>query len=205
MRATGDLAPRAAQVAQVAQRVQQAPMAVVATVVLVVRQARRAMGATVLQVLPKYPLVAQVDRVVTQARMQGWVAQPVRQEWELAKRPVQARRELLAPMLALVATAAMAGQVTQIHLVMAVMAVLVVRVVLWVTEELVGLVELALQQARALLRRVEMVAPVVTAALPEMAVSVVLVVQQLQRAQMHRLQVVKVEMAAVVLRLGPAV
>lgn len=68
-----------------------------------------------------------------------------------------------------------------------------------------GLVERALPQARAPLRRVAKGVLVVTAALPEMAVSVVLVVQQLQRAQMHRLQVEKVEMAAVVLRLGPAV
>jgi hypothetical protein len=69
----------------------------------------------------------------------------------------------------------------------------------------VELVELALQQARVPLRRVAKGVLVVTAALPEMAVSVVLVVQQLQRAQMHRLQVEKVGVAAVVLRLDPAV
>jgi hypothetical protein len=69
----------------------------------------------------------------------------------------------------------------------------------------VGPVELALQQARALLRRVAKGVLVVTAALQEMVVSVVLAVQQVQRAQMHRLRVEKVEMAEVVLQLGPAV
>ena len=179
MRATVDLAPQVAQVAQAAQRVQQAPMAVVETAVLVVRQAKRVMGATVPQVMPAHPMVARVVRVVTQARMPGWVAPQVRLEWELEMWPVQARRELLAPLSLRVATEAMAEQVTPIHRAMAVTVVLVVRVAWWATEDLVGLVERLLPQARAPLRRVAKVVLVVTAALPEMAVSVVLVVQQL--------------------------
>jgi hypothetical protein len=128
MRATGDLAPQVALVAQVAQRVQQAPMAVAATVVLVVRPVKRAMGATVPQVMPAQPLVAQADRVVTQARMPGWVAQPVRLVRELEMQAVQARRVPPAPMSLRGATEAMAGLVTPIYRAMAVTVVMVVWV-----------------------------------------------------------------------------
>jgi hypothetical protein len=72
-------------------------MAVVETAVMVVRQAKRAMGARVPQVMPAH-LEALVVRVVTQARMPGWVAPQVRLVRELAMRPLQARRVLLAPM-----------------------------------------------------------------------------------------------------------
>lgn len=124
----GDPAPQLAQVAQVVRRVQQAPMAVVETVVQVARLAKRAMGAKVPQVMPAHPLVAQADRAVTQARMPGWVAQPVRQVLVLAMRALQARRVPTALMSLRVATVVMAGLVTPIHRVMAVTVVLVVRV-----------------------------------------------------------------------------
>ncbi len=155
--------PQVAPVAQVAQRVQQAPMAVVETVVLVGRPVKRAMVAMVPQVMPAH-LVAQADRVVTQARMPGWVGQPVRQGLVLVMWPVQARRVPPAPMSLRGVTVAMAGLVTPIHRVMAVTVVLVVWVALWATEEPVGPVDLALQQARALLRRVAKVVLVVTVA-----------------------------------------
>ena len=204
MRAMVDLAPQVAQVAQVAQRVQQAPMAVVETAVLVVRQAKLAMVAMVPQVMPAH-LEAMVVRVVTQARMPGWVAPQVRLEWELEMWPVQARRELLAPLSLRVATEAMAEQVTPIHRAMAVTVVLVVRVAWWATEDLVGLVERLLPQARAPLRRVAKVVLVEPAAFQEMVVSEVLAVKPVQRAQMHRSQAAQAGMAEMALLLGPVV
>lgn len=199
MRATVDPVPQLAQVAQVAQRVQQAPMAVVETVVQVARPAKRAMGGTVRQVMPAHPMVARVVRVVTQARMPGWVAPQVRLVRDLAIQPVQALRVPPDLMSLRVATEVMAGLVTPIHRVMAVTVVLVVWVALWATEEPVGPVDLALQQARALLRRVAKVVLVVTVAQQEMVVRVVRAVQPVQRAQMHKLRVVPVEMVVPVL------
>lgn len=103
-------------------------MAVVETVVLVVRPAKRAMGATVPQVMPAHPMVVQVVRVVTQARMPGWVVPQVRLVRESVMWAVQARRVLPVLMSLRVVMVVMAGQVTPIHRVMAVTVVLVVRV-----------------------------------------------------------------------------